>query len=102
MIGVAEMRVESGPNVSVAEATVTARDEVKMMSATTMYRTAERRVRPSGLDRLVMRVSLSMLLWARRHADQSALLRDEQQRRYQVRREVERREHAALQLTRVF
>lgn len=104
MIAVAEQHSRAGVSVSVAEATVTVRDEVKSMSVTTIDRRIERRTerRPSTLDRLVMRVSLAMLLWARRHAERAALPREEQVRRYRVQLEVERREHATMLLTRVF
>lgn len=104
MIAVAEQHSRTGVSVSVAEASVAVRDEVKSMSATTIDRRIERRIerRPSILDRLVMRVSLAMLLWARRHAERAAVPREEQSRRYQVRLEIERREHATMLLTRMF
>ena len=51
------------------------------------------RVRARGLDRLVMRVSLAALLWARRRADRAQLSREQHQRRYRLARELEQRGH---------
>lgn len=102
MIALAQRPPETGHEVSVAEATVTVRNEVKSMSVTTIDRRFDRRARPGGLDRIVMRLSLAMLLWARRHADRTALSHDEQARRRRVQLEIERRDHAMLPLIRVF
>lgn len=63
---------------------------------------APRRARARGLDRLIMRLSLATLLWARRHADRTAITREEQVRIYRETRAVQRREHdAALLVARV-
>lgn len=71
------------------------------MTATT-FSTAARRVRPHGFDRAVMRASLVMLLWARRHAERTALSREEHARMYRELQGLQRREHdAALLLARV-
>ena len=77
--------------------------EVKTMTASVVLdRQLARRTRPTGLDRIVMRISLAMLLWARRHADRTAISREEHIRRYEVHRAVERRERDAAQLVRTF
>jgi len=61
-----------------------------------------RRVRPHGLDRAVMRASLAMLLWARRHADRTAVSHEEHTRMYRETQGLQRREHdAALLVARV-
>lgn len=63
------------------------------MIATTAYiRPGARRAH--GFDYLAMRVSLAVLLWARRRADRHAMSRDELARRVRLQRETERREHA--------
>ena len=98
MIATAERGARTAPELSAAEATVTTREEVRTMSATMIDRHVERRARPSGLDRVVMRVSLAMLLWARRHADRAAVSREQQQRRYAMLRDLDRRSHDAAML----
>lgn len=97
------MTLERPAETSVATRTVTIEKEVNTMTATTAYdEQVTRRVRPTGFDRLVMRISLAMLLWARRHADRAALSREEQIRIHHVRQTVQRREHdAALMVTHV-
>lgn len=63
---------------------------------------AARRPRPHGLDLLVMRVSLAMLVWARRRADRVSVQHEERLRQHHLRRETERREHEfALRAARV-
>lgn len=61
-----------------------------------------RRIRPSGFDRAVMRLSLAMLLWARRRAERAAVTHDEHAR---TRRELQNLQHrereAALLAARV-
>jgi len=53
---------------------------VDVMTSTVVFHStpAARRARPHGLDRLVMRLSLAMLLWARRRADRGMLTHEEQ------------------------
>ena len=76
------------------------KEEVKPMTATTV--SLRRRARPHGLDLAVMRLSLAMLLWARRHADRTTYSHDEQARRLQLEGELARREHlTALMAARV-
>jgi hypothetical protein len=90
--------------MSVANSILSTEEEVKTMTATTTLDcpTASRRARPHGLDRLLMRVSLATLLWARRHADRTALSREQLIREHEVRQSVQRREHdAALLVARV-
>ena len=99
------MLLES-PSHDTAEVSVVPRNfeptrEVNTMTATT-FGTTVRRVRPHGLDRAVMRVSLAMLLWARRHADRTAVSREEHTRMYRELQNLQRREHdAALLVARV-
>lgn len=54
-----------------------------------------RRSRPHGIDLLVMRMSLAMLLWARRRANRTVMTREENLRRREVAVATEVREHAA-------
>ena len=51
------------------------------------------RTQARGLDRLVIRVSLTALVWARRRADRAQLSREQHQQRYQLAREQEQRDH---------
>lgn len=60
----------------------------------TSHSLAATRHRARGIDLLVMRVSLAMLLWARRRADRAALPREEQARRFMVQADIARRQHA--------
>jgi hypothetical protein len=55
-----------------------------------------RHARPRGLDRVITRLGLAMLEWARRRADRSALTYEESARLTRLARERERRENAAL------
>lgn len=57
-------------------------EEVETMTTTTVfthqsYAAPARRARPHGLDRVVMRLSLAMLLWARHRADRGILSHEE-------------------------
>ena len=78
------------------------------MTATTVFQhsyaaPAVRRARPQGLDRLVMRLSLAMLLWARHRADRGALSHEEHLLRRANALAVERdRRDAAARIFRVF
>lgn len=61
-----------------------------------------RRARARGVDRLVMRVSMSVLLWARRRADRAALPREHALRMRELAISMEQREHeASLRAARV-
>jgi hypothetical protein len=81
--------------------------EVKTMTATTAFdravnAPARRRARPHGVDRLVMRLSLAMLIWARKRADRDALSHDERALRVSQARALQTREHeSALRVARV-
>lgn len=57
-----------------------------------------RRVRPSGFDRAVMRLSLAMLLWARRRAERTAVTHDEHARLRRELQELRRRERESALL----
>ena len=99
--------LERPTEMSVVERNFDTKEEVKPMTATTASATAfdrkiTRRARPHGLDLAVMRLSLAMLLWARRHADRTTYSHDEQARRLQLEGELVRREHqTALMAARV-
>ena len=87
--------------MSVVDRIFDTKEEVTAMTAAT-YQQPLRRVRPHGIDRAIMRLSLMTLLWARRHAERTAVSHEEHTR---LRRELEgvyRREHdAALLVARV-
>ena len=53
------------------------------------------RVQVHGLDRLVMKVSLSMLMWARRRAARASIAREEHTRIVDQAAEMQRRDHEA-------
>jgi len=87
--------------MSVADGNFSAKEEVTTMTAAT-YSQAMRRVRPHGVDRAIMRLSLMTLLWARRHAERSAVSHEEHTRMHRETQGIQRREHdAALLLARV-
>ena len=65
---------------------------------TTMTSLATTRHRARGIDLLVMRVSLAMLLWARRRADRADLPREEHERRLAIQADIARRQHASALL----
>jgi hypothetical protein len=50
------------------------------------------RARPHGIDRLVMRLSLAMLVWARRRSEKSIITRDEHAILFAQQRGLETRE----------
>ena len=58
--------------------------------------------RADGIDLVVIRVSLAALTWARLRADRARPSREEQQRRYRLARELERRDHHLRLLARAF
>ena len=63
----------------------------------------EDHTRPHGIDRLVMRLSVTMLIWAQQHAARNAECYEEHTRRHQVRRELHARAHEFARMTaRVF
>src|ERR1700712_1068601 len=95
------MTMQAAPEMSVAhrnfETKEELREEAQTMTATTMnaavthYDTAAygtRRVRPHGLDLLVMRLSLATLLWARRRADRNLMTHEENMLRRAVEMEL--------------
>lgn len=93
--------LERAPEMSVAAPSFDTKREVRTMTAT--YGIPARRSRPHGLDRAVMRVSLMMLLAARRHADRTAVSYEEHTRMHTVRLATQRRESdAASLISRVF
>jgi ubiquitin len=102
------------PNVSqqAAEMSVDTRSfdferEVKMMTATTDIRRlidapAGRRARPHGLDRLVMRLGMAMLISARKHAERDVLSYEQHTLRLDQRRAAELRDREdALRAARI-
>ena len=63
---------------------------------------ASARVRPRGIDRAIMRLSLIALRWARQHADRTAVPYEEHTRMHRETQGLYRREHdAALLVARV-
>lgn len=94
--------------VSVADRNLTTEGEARTMSVTTAYTrryppVPSRRARPHGVDRLVMRLSLAMLLWARRRADRAQPGHEEHAIRRAVALSIERERHAAMaRIYRVF
>jgi hypothetical protein len=82
-------------------------EEVKTMTVTTDFdhlvgAPPRRRARPHGVDRLIMRLSLAMLIWARKRADRDAVSHDERALRVSQARALQTREHeAALRVARV-
>jgi hypothetical protein len=55
-----------------------------------------RHARPRGIDRVIIRLGLAMLEWARRRADRSTLTYEESTRVTRLARERESRENATL------
>ena len=98
----------AAPAMSVATRNFDSKEEVRMMTATTVFSQhyaapAARRARPHGFDRLVMRLSLAALLWARHRADRGILTHDEHMLRRANALAVERDQRdAALRISRVF
>lgn len=93
--------LERAPEMSVADRNFDTDEEVTTMTAAT-YQPSARRVRPHGIDRAIMRLSLMTLLWARRHAERTAVSHEEHTRMHRELQAVQRREHdAALLLARV-
>ena len=82
------------------------KEEVNMMSATTAGRTGlransapvVRRARPHGLDRAVMRLSLAMLLWARKRSDRAAITPEQHRAQRDVAEGIARRQHESALL----
>lgn len=66
-------------------------------------RGSRRHARPHGIDRLVMKLSLTTLLWARRRADRHILTREQHAMRLeQVNALAERERSVHLMVSRVF
>lgn len=93
--------LERALEMSVVERNFNTKEEGNTMS-TASYAQAIRRVRPHGVDRAIMRLSLMTLLWARRHAERTAVSHEEHTRMHRELQAVRRREHdAALLIARV-
>ena len=88
--------LERAPEMSVADPSFDLTREVNTMTAT--YNLNARRVRAHGLDRVVMRVSLMMLLAARRHAERTAVSYEEHTRLHNESKAARLREHGAASL----
>lgn len=87
--------------VSVARPTFEGEGEGSMV-ATATYSQGTRRARPHGIDRAIMRMSLMTLLWARRHAERTAVSYPDHTRLHRQAQALQRREHdAALRVARV-
>ena len=91
--------------MSVVRRNFDTKEEVNTMTAATYSRAAytqARRVRPHGIDRAIMLLSLMALRWARRHAERTAISYEEHTRMHRETQGVYRREHdAALLFARV-
>ena len=75
------------------------RDEANTMTTVQAnYVQRARRVRPRGVDRALMRLSLATLLWARRHAERTAISYEEHTRVHTESLARERREREAVRL----
>ncbi|MEP6480972.1 MAG: hypothetical protein ABJA94_03080 [Rhodoglobus sp.] len=78
------------------------------MTATSVYKQshaapAARRARAHGIDRLVMRLSLVMMLWARQRADRGFITREQHTLRRENTLVIEREQRAAaLRIVRAF
>lgn len=101
------LTTEEGTTGAATTGAATTEEGVNTMSATVyghQYSTAApRRARPHGLDRLVMRLSLAMLLWARRRADRAQPSYEEHSIRRATALALERERHvAATRIARVF
>jgi hypothetical protein len=87
---------ETVAEMSAADRRFDSKEEVTTMTATTA------RPRPHGLDRAVMRLSLAMLIWARKRSERSAISHDQHTQRVSQALAIETREHdAALRFARV-
>jgi len=84
--------------VSVAHRTFDTGSTRGQETTMTSHSLAATRHRARGIDLLVMRVSLAMLLWARRRADRADLPREEHERRLAIQADIARRQHASALL----
>ena len=87
--------------MSVAGRNFVKEEEVNTMTAATYSRATYppvRRVRPHGIDRAIMLLSLMALRWARRHAERTAVSYEEHTRIHREMQGVYRREHDAAML----
>ncbi len=84
--------------MTVVLGTFAGEEEVEnMTTASILSRPAtrsSRRSRPHGIDLAIMRVSLAMLLWARRRAERNIVSSAEQRRALEVQRGIEARERS--------
>lgn len=86
MIQTLDRPAPGAAGMSVVDSNFASKEEVEMMTAITVVQRAyaapgARRPRPHGLDLLVMRLSLAMLLWARQRADRGVMSHEEHARR---------------------
>ena len=103
MFALLESPRETAPEMSVVGRNFDSKEEVTMTATATHNAfSTSRRPRPHGLDRLVMRLSLTMLLWARRHADRIGVTAEQHARAVDAAAALQRREHdSALRAARV-
>lgn len=104
MYALLESPRETASEMSVVDRNFDSKEEVTTMTATATHTafSTSRRPRPHGLDRLVMRLSLTMLLWARRHADRVGVTPEQHAMAMDAAAALQRREHdSALLAARV-
>lgn len=90
----------SASALSVAPGRIAFEEDITMIASPAATRPITRNA--TGLDLLLMRLSLAVLLWARRRADRRALSRESLQRAVAAdRSRREREHHAALLAARV-
>jgi hypothetical protein len=105
--------LESTSPMSVVDRSLAVEEEVKTMTTTHVFASqyaaqssatrVPRRARPHGIDRLVMRLSLAMLLWARHRADRGVLTHEQHLIRRTTALALEREQRdAAARIARVF
>lgn len=95
--------LERPAEMSVAAPTVREESEVNTMTTLATFQRqldigTTRHARPRGIDRIVMRLSLMTLLWARRRADRSILSHEEHSRRVELHRALQQRERSTAML----
>ncbi len=83
--------------MSVVDRSLYSEEEVEIMTTASaldhlVESSAVHHVPPRGIDRLVMRLSLTMLMWARRRVERSAIAHDDHARQRAVQRGTETRE----------
>jgi hypothetical protein len=83
--------------MTVVQRNFATKKEVTTMTTTTIDGRFARRHTPSLFDRLVMRISLTTLMWARHHSDRAAVSHEEHAMRMAAMRDLERTRHESLQ-----